>query len=57
MTWSTVLEKYIALGLYQGGLKHVGEEIVCAYPLKGETVRARIVQPVFVDPAGERLHV
>ena len=55
--WSTVLEKYIALGLYQGGLKHVGEEIVCAYPLKGETVRARVVQPVFVDPAGERLHV
>ena len=57
VTWSTVLDKYIALGLYQGGLKHVGEEIVCAYPLKGETVRARIVQPVFVDPAGERLHV
>jgi heterotetrameric sarcosine oxidase alpha subunit len=57
VTWSTVLDKYIALGLYQGGLKHVGEEIVCAYPLKGETVRARVVQPVFVDPAGERLHV
>jgi sarcosine oxidase subunit alpha len=57
VTWSTVLNKYIALGLYQGGLEHVGEEIVCAYPLKSETVRARIVQPVFVDPAGERLHV
>ncbi len=57
VTWSTVLEKYIALGLYQGGLEHVGEEIVCAYPLKGETVRARVVRPVFVDPAGERLHV
>ncbi len=57
VTWSTVLEKYIALGLYQGGLEHVGEEIVCAYPLKGETVRARVVRPLFVDPAGERLHV
>ncbi len=57
VTWSTVFEKYIALGLYQGGLEHVGEEILCAYPLKGETVRARIVQPVFLDPAGERLHV
>jgi glycine cleavage system aminomethyltransferase T len=57
VTWSTVLDKYIALGLYQDGLKHAGEEIVCAYPLKGETVRARVVQPVFVDPAGERLHV
>lgn len=57
VTWSTVLDKYIALGLYQGGLEHVGEEILCAYPLKGETVRARIVQPVFIDPTGERLHV
>jgi len=57
VTWSTVLEKYIALGLYQGGLGHVGEELLCAYPLKGETVRARIVSPVFVDAAGERLHV
>jgi sarcosine oxidase subunit alpha len=57
VTWSTVLEKYIALGLYQGGLAHAGSEVLCAYPLKGETVRARIVAPLFVDPAGERLHV
>ncbi len=55
VTWSTQLNKFIALGLYQGGLAHAGEEIVCAYPLKGETVRARIVSPVFIDPAGERL--
>ncbi|HUY83350.1 MAG TPA: glycine cleavage T C-terminal barrel domain-containing protein, partial [Steroidobacteraceae bacterium] len=57
VTWSTVRNGYIALGLYQGGLRHTGEEIVCAYPLKGETVRARIVSPVFYDAAGERLHV
>jgi sarcosine oxidase subunit alpha len=56
VTWSTELEKFIALGLYQGGLKHEGEEIVCAYPLKGEQVRARIVSPMFIDPKGERLH-
>ena len=56
VTWSTELEKYIALGLYQGGLKHAGEEIVCAYPLKDEQVRARIVAPHFVDPKNERLH-
>lgn len=55
VTWSTELGKYIALGLYQGGLRHEGREIVCAYPLKGEAVRARIVSPVFIDPAGERL--
>jgi sarcosine oxidase subunit alpha len=56
VTWSTELEKYIALGLYQGGLRHAGEEIVCAYPLKDEQVRARIVAPQFVDPKNERLH-
>jgi methylglutamate dehydrogenase subunit C len=56
VTWSTVLGKYIALGLYHGGLAHQGEEILCAFPLKNENVRARIVSPVFVDPAGERLH-
>jgi heterotetrameric sarcosine oxidase alpha subunit len=56
VTWSTELEKYIALGLYQGGLKHAGEEIVCAFPLKNEQVRARIVAPHFVDPKNERLH-
>ena len=57
VTWSIELSKYIALGLYQGGLAHEGQEIVCAYPLKGEQVRARIVSPVFVDPQGARLHV
>ena len=56
VTWSVVLGKTIALGLYQGGLSHAGEEIVCAYPLLGEQVRARIVSPVFIDPAGERMH-
>jgi glycine cleavage system aminomethyltransferase T/NADPH-dependent 2,4-dienoyl-CoA reductase/sulfur reductase-like enzyme len=56
-TWSIELERFIALGLYQGGLKHVGEEIVCAYPLKGEKVKARIVSPMFIDPNGARLRV
>jgi len=57
VTWSTELDKFIALGLYQGGLKHAGEEIVCAFPLKDEQVRARIVSPVFIDPNGARLRV
>ncbi len=56
VTWSVELDKYIALGLFQGGLKHAGEEIVCAFPLKDEQVKARIVAPHFVDPKGERLH-
>ena len=57
VTWSVELNKFIALGLYTGGLRHEGTEIICAYPLKGEQVRARIVSPMFIDPAGARLHV
>ncbi len=56
VTWSTELKKVIALALYQGGLKHVGEEIICAFPLKNEQMRARIVSPHFIDPKGERLN-
>jgi methylglutamate dehydrogenase subunit C len=55
VTWSTVLQKTIALALYSGGLRHEGQEIVCAYPLRNEQVRARIVSPMFIDPSGERL--
>ena len=55
VTWSTARENFIALGLYQGGLKHMGEEIICVYPLREERVKARIVSPVFLDPKGERL--
>ena len=57
VTWSTVLDQFIALGLYQGGLSHLGDEILCTFPLKNEQVRARIVSPLFIDPQGERLRV
>ncbi len=56
VTWSTELNKFIALALYNGGLKHEGEDIICAFPLKNENVKARIVSPHFIDKAGERLH-
>ncbi|MDE2252115.1 MAG: sarcosine oxidase subunit alpha, partial [Gammaproteobacteria bacterium] len=56
VTWSAETDQYIALGLYQGGLRHEGQEILCAFPLKHEQVRARIVSPVFLDPSGKRLH-
>ncbi|MBC8037040.1 MAG: sarcosine oxidase subunit alpha, partial [Rhizobiales bacterium] len=56
VTWSTELGKFIALGLYQGGLKHEGEDIVCAFPLKNEQARARIVSPHFIDRQGTRLN-
>ena len=57
VTWSVERNQYIALALYNGGLKHLGETVTCAYPLKGEEVSARIVSPMFLDPEGVRLHV
>lgn len=56
VTWSTELNKFIALGLYQGGLKHEGEEIIAAYPLKNEQARLKIVSPHFIDHEGARLN-
>ena len=56
VTWSTELNKYIALGLYKGGLKHEGEEIIAAFPLKNEQVRLKIVSPHFIDKEGARLN-
>jgi heterotetrameric sarcosine oxidase alpha subunit len=56
VTWSVEHQNLIALGFYEGGLAHEGEEILCAYPLRNEIVRARIVSPMFIDPAGERVH-
>ena len=56
VTWSTELNKFIALALYDDGLKHEGEDIICAFPLKNENVKARIVSPHFIDIQGARLH-
>ncbi len=56
VTWSVELQRFIALGLYKGGLKHEGEEIICAFPLKNEQVKARIVSPHFIDREGLRLN-
>ncbi len=56
VTWSVDLQRFIALGLYKGGLKHEGEEIICAFPLKNEQVKARLVSPHFIDREGTRLN-
>jgi methylglutamate dehydrogenase subunit C len=56
VTWSTELNKFIALGLYKGGLKHEGEEIIAAFPLKNEQAKLKIVSPHFIDKEGARLN-
>jgi methylglutamate dehydrogenase subunit C len=56
VTWSTELNKFVALGLFDGGLKHEGEEVIAAFPLKNEQVRLKLVSPHFIDKEGARLH-
>ena len=55
-TFSPTLERPIALALLTGGRARKGETVTAAAPLDGVTVPARVVDPVFYDPAGERLH-
>jgi glycine cleavage system aminomethyltransferase T len=56
MTYSPTLGTHVALGFFAADRAEQGAEVIAAYPVKGETVRARIVSPMFLDPAGERLH-
>jgi sarcosine oxidase subunit alpha len=56
VTWSPTLGRYIALGFYGGEDDTDGREVVAVHPIRNETVRARIVPAVFLDPEGKRLH-
>ena len=53
--YSARLERPIALGMVKGGAKRLGETVYC--PLAdGRVLKATIVESVFYDPKGERLH-
>jgi hypothetical protein len=54
-TPSAFLGHPIALGFLENGTARHGEEVVAASPISGEFTRVRVVPPVFVDPANERL--
>ncbi|MER9262748.1 sarcosine oxidase subunit alpha family protein [Mesorhizobium sp. M0619] len=56
VTYSPTLEAWVGLGLLARNAADEGSEIVATHPVKGETVRACIMSPVFLDPKGERLH-
>ncbi|RWB40866.1 MAG: sarcosine oxidase subunit alpha, partial [Mesorhizobium sp.] len=45
----------IGLGFLENGDERLGEVIVAANPLEGESARLRVVPACFVDPEGERL--
>jgi sarcosine oxidase, subunit alpha len=53
--WSETLQRSIALAIIAGGWARLGEEIYV--PMPGGVHPARVVEPVFYDPEGERLHV
>jgi len=54
---SPTLGHSVALALVSGGAARKGETLYAAYFLEnGETVPVRVVDPVFVDPEGKRLH-
>jgi heterotetrameric sarcosine oxidase alpha subunit len=55
-TFSPTLGRPIALALLKGGIARKGETVVAAAPLDGSFVPARVVEPVFYDPTGERLN-
>jgi sarcosine oxidase subunit alpha len=45
----------IGLGYLQNGDQRMGEDVIAANPLEGQSVRVRVVSAHFVDPKGERL--
>ena len=53
--YSPTLGKPIALALLSHGADRHGEEVVVHDPVRGADVPAVVCDPVFVDPAGERL--
>jgi sarcosine oxidase subunit alpha len=56
MTMSPALGHYVALGLLAEGGRRRGDTLVAAFPLKDESVAVKVVDPVFYDPEGRRLH-
>jgi heterotetrameric sarcosine oxidase alpha subunit len=54
--FSPTLGHSVALALLSGGLARKGETLYAAYLLEGSTVPVKVVDPVFVDPEGKRLH-
>lgn len=53
--FSPTLGHPIALGFLARGAQRHGEEVVIHDPVRGDDVRAMVCDPVFYDPAGERL--
>ena len=46
----------IALGFVRGGRERIGSTVWAMFPMRNEAIEVRVVDPVFLDPDGERLH-
>ena len=53
--WSETLQRSIALAVVEAGRKRIGDEVYI--PMPGTVYPARVAEPVFYDPNGERLNV
>ncbi len=53
--WSPTLKRSIAMAMIENGQALMGQTL--SFPLEGGVVRARVVEPVFYDKAGERQNV
>ena len=53
-TYSKALGKAIGLGLLEGGLARVGQEVIAASPVHGRQHRLKVVDPCFLDAEGLR---
>jgi len=52
--WSATLGRSIAMALVAAGRERIGETL--HVPMPGQTITAKVVQPMFYDPEGSRLN-
>lgn len=55
--YSAEVGAHIALGLVQGGKSKIGQEVLAVSPVRNSTIRLKIVDPCFLDAAGERYRI
>jgi sarcosine oxidase subunit alpha len=55
VAFSPTLNHFIGLGFIKSGHERLGEMVIAADLLRGESIEVKIVSPHFVDPEGERL--
>jgi sarcosine oxidase subunit alpha len=57
VAFSPELNHWIGLGFLERGPERIGERLIAADPLRGESIEVEVCKPAFVDPGEERLRV